>query len=132
MLLLCCYFFFRKKDNQKKGKVLRMTRGSAYRAGDTATHPYILYLWHFHKPILSRISFFSSDTRFPDKYPTKRVCFRAPRCLNIFFGLPQVHKAWRLWRKFPLYRAIFHPTFSLFPAENHLFFSHVALVLHWF
>ena len=66
MLLLCCYFFFQKKDNQKKVKVLRMTRGSAYRADDTATHPLIYYIYViFANLFFLAYRFFHSIFNFP-------------------------------------------------------------------
>ena len=121
-MLLLCYFFLQKKSNQKKVKVLRMTRGgSAYRTDDTAAHPHRLYLCHFRKPILSGISFFSCGTQFPDEYPPRKV-YLVPQGYDVFFELSQVRIAWQLWRKFPLYRARFHPTFSNSPQEIIYFF----------
>ena len=111
---------FLPKKVTKKSKSIANERAGR-RIGRTIRRhtPHILYVCHFRKPTLSHISFFSFGIRFPDEYPSKRVCFRVPQCRDIFFGLPLFRKVLQLWRKFPLCRAIFRPIFSQFPAENH-------------
>ena len=79
------FLFFPKKSNQKKVKVLRMTRGSAYRADDTATHPLIYYLYVIFASLLFRTDrFFHPAFNFPTNIHPGRYTFRL-HDVRIFF-----------------------------------------------
>jgi len=82
MLLL----FFPKKSNQKKVKVLRMTRRSAYRADDTATHPLIYYVCVIFANLLFRTDrFFHPTFNFPTNIHPRGYVFGFHK-VRIFFS----------------------------------------------